>query len=304
MDMPSPAVLTRLRTIALVGAGSGIGGAHPGAALAPAWLRRNGLVDGLAAREILAAWSAIVEIDHRRASDQVSAIAGAAGLLSATVSDSVACGNPFTVIGGDHSCVIGTWSGAARALRARGPLGLIWVDAHLDSHVPETTPSGRYHGMPLATLMGHGHPLLTAIVGNRAAVSPHHVAIVGARSYEPEEVALLDRLGVRVFYMDEVARRGLGPVMEDAARIALDGTVAAGISIDLDALDPDDVPAVSTPEPGGLSAAELIRAMRRFACDPRFIGCDIVEFNPEMRGAEKSARVIEDLLAAFYGRQP
>jgi len=107
-----------------------------------------------------------------------------------------------------------------------------------------------------------------------------------------------------VFYMEEVDARGLGPVMEDAARIALDGTAAVGISVDLDALDPADAPAVSTPEPGGICAADLTRALRRFAGDPRFIGCDIVEFNPEMPGAEKSARVIEDILAAFYGRQP
>jgi len=304
MDMPSPSVLTRSRTIALIGAGSGIGGAHPGAARAPSWLRDRGLTDGLAEREIMAAWSAIVEIDPHRAGDQVTAIANAARLLSGAVSDSVARGEPFAVAGGDHSCVIGTWSGAAKVLRPRGPLGLIWVDAHLDSHVPETTPSGRYHGMPLATLMGHGHPLLTAVVGDTPAVSPAHVSIVGARSYEPEEVALLGRLGVRVFYMDEVEERGFGAVMEEAARIALDGTAALGISIDLDALDPADVPAVSTPEPGGIRAAELIRSLRRFAGDPRFIGCDIVEFNPEMPGAEKSARVIEDILAALYGRQP
>ena len=58
------------------------------------------------------------------------------------------------VIGGDHSCAIGTWSGVASAVRDDGPLGLIWVDAHLDSHTPDTSDSGNIHGMPVAHLLG------------------------------------------------------------------------------------------------------------------------------------------------------
>ena len=60
------------------------------------------------------------------------------------------------VIGGDHSCAIGTWKGVAAGLREQGPIGLIWVDAHMDAHTSQTTPSGALHGMPLACLLGAG----------------------------------------------------------------------------------------------------------------------------------------------------
>jgi arginase family enzyme len=66
--------------------------------------------------------------------------------LAGTTYKLVRSGKRFLVVGGDHSCAIGIWSGASDALRRSGPLGLIWIDAHMDMHVPATTPSGAIHG--------------------------------------------------------------------------------------------------------------------------------------------------------------
>jgi len=97
-----------------------------------------------------------------------------------------------------------------------------------------------------------------------------------------------------------VEERGLAAVMKDASRIAFTGTVAAGISIDLDALDPAEAPAVGSPVPGGLSCDALAAAVAEFAANPRVIGCEVVEFNPALPGAEATARAVEKLLVAFH----
>lgn len=310
MDMPSPCAPNganpRTRTLTLIGAASGIGCAHPTAAEAPAYLRDRGIIGRLGAQGVEARWSEIISVTDEADADAdvAGAIARAGRALAYSVCDAVQKKSSFALIGGDHSCAIGTWSGAANALRGNGPLGLIWVDAHMDSHTPETSPSGRIHGMPLACLLGHGDKTLTSIAHAPPGLKPEHVAIVGVRSYEPEEAELLRRLGVRVFYMGEVEKRGLAAVMDDASHIALTGTAGAGVSIDLDALDPAEVSAVGSPEPGGLAVSGLCAALTRFAEDPRVVGCEIVEFNPTLPGAVKTAMVIEELLVSFQGRRP
>lgn len=100
------------------------------------------------------------------------------------------------VLGGDHSCAIGTWSGVASALQDHGPIGLVWVDAHLDSHTIETTPSGNLHGTPVAHLLGYGNLSLSGIYNLRPKVHPENLVVIGARSFEEEEHELLKKLKV------------------------------------------------------------------------------------------------------------
>lgn len=307
MDMPSPCapsgVLSGTRTLSLIGAATGIGCALTSTSEAPAYLRDRDIVGRLGAQGVDASWSEIIAVKEEAGEDVADVISSAGRSLAYTVCDAVRNNSSFTVLGGDHSCAVGTWSGAANALRKQGPLGLIWVDAHMDGHTPETSPSGMYHGMPLACLLGHGDSALTTIAHAPPSLQPQHVAIVGVRSYEPEEAELLRRLGVRVFFMGEVEKRGLAAVMADAGKIALTGTAGAGISIDLDALDPEEVSAIGSPEPGGFAVSDLCAALPRFAENPRVIGCEIVEFNPTLLGAVKTADIIERLLVSFQGRR-
>ena len=307
MDMPSPCAPSRVRQstrmLSLIGAATGIGCALSATSEAPAYLCDRGIIGRLGAQGVEARWSEIIAVSDEAGADVAGAISRAGRSLAYSVSDAVRNNSSFTVLGGDHSCAIGTWSGAANALRGDGPLGLIWVDAHMDSHTPETSPSGRIHGMPLACLLGHGDSALTAIAHAPPAVLPQHVAIVGVRSYEAEEAEMLRRLGVRVFFMGEIEKRGLAAVMDDASHIAFNGTAGAGISIDLDALGPEEVSAVGSPEPGGLAVSDLCAALTRFTENPRAIGCEIVEFNPTLSGAVKTADIIEELLVSFQGRR-
>ncbi len=118
-----------------------------------------------------------------------------------------------------------------------------------------------------------------------------------------EEEALWQRTGVSVIEMAEIAVRGRSAVMEDATELVQKGTVASGVSADLDALDPTEVSAVGSPEPGGLSVAELSASLTEFAIDPGVVGCEIVEFNPTLGHACQTARAIEQLIVAFQGRR-
>ena len=218
--------------------------------------------------------------------------------IAETVYEVVREGKLFTVLGGDHSCAIGTWSGAYRALRGQGRFGMIWVDAHMDSHTTTTSHSGAIHGMPLAALLGHGDPTLTRIGAAEPKLLPQNVALIGVRSYEPEEAELLESLGVRIFYIEEVQRRGLTACFEEALTIARRNTLAYGVSIDLDAIDPSDAPGVGSPEPNGLRGDELIDALSLVKDSDDLLGLEIVELNPNRDQRDKTAKLASQLLLA------
>lgn len=187
---------------------------------------------------------------------------------------------PF-VLSGDHSSAIGTWQGICRRTRrniAKGvPPGLVWIDAHMDAHTPQTTPSGAVHGMPLAVLLGEGDP---GLVDRAAQLDPSRVVLVGVRSFETAEAQRLGRLGVRVQTMTDIRRDGLVAVLASAIRQASAGGGAWGLSLDLDALDPADAPAVNTPAPGGIKADELIGAFKHIDWPEALAGLELTEYNP------------------------
>ena len=186
----------------------------------------------------------------------------------------------FAVLGGDHSSAIGTWSGVYDAMHHQGDIGLIWIDAHMDSHTPETTESGRIHGMPLAALMGYGYPTLTTILHDTPKIKPENICLIGARSFEQGEAALLQRLNVKIYFMDEVKRRGLTTILPEAVKWVTQKTVCFGISLDLDAIDPSDAPGVNVPTPDGIFASELMQALTDIMANGKLVGMEIAEFNP------------------------
>lgn len=204
----------------------------------------------------------------------------------------------FTLFGGDHACAMGTWSGVAAALA--GPMGLVWIDAHMDSHTPETSETGNIHGMPLAALMGQGHPDLTGLLTASPKIAPEHVCLIGIRSYESGEKALLERLGVRIYYIDEVKQRGFDVVLQEALTRVKRHTVGYGVSLDLDGIEPYDAPAVGLPVSDGIEAADLLRALPLLHQDPSLLGLEVVEFNPYLDKAQKTERLIQQILASVY----
>lgn len=177
--------------------------------------------------------------------------------------------------------------------------GLVWIDAHMDSHTPETSPSGRIHGMPLAALLGQGAPELVGIAGFSPKLRPEHLALVGVRSYERAEADLLERAGVKIFFMEEVRRRGIRTVLDDALNLASSSATGYGISIDLDAFSPMESPGVGSPEPDGLHYLELDRLLKGIANDPRLLAIELAEFNPHRDIQGRTLALIQELLLSM-----
>jgi arginase len=284
------------RQIELIGAAWGLGGADPGCAQAA-----EALIPLVA--ESLARCGARVVLGpvlhpspgERRKEAAVSKLCGA---LASAAAEAMRQARLPCVIGGDHSCAGGTWTGVARMLQ--GELGLIWIDAHMDSHTPGTSHTGRLHGMPLAWLLGQSDDALYGLAAG--VVDPEHVALIGVRSYEPEEKERLDRLGVRVFHIEEVRSRGLDSVAAEALLIATRGTAGFGVSIDLDAVTPEEAPGVGTPVPDGIEGAQLARVLRSYSVRPELLAIELVEYLPRLDPDGRSARVAVDLLVAALCR--
>ncbi len=281
----------------MIGAAWGLGGADPGCAQAP-----EVLAPLLGAR-LRECGAEVIEGPMLRASGserrKQAAVSRLCGLLGSAVADSLRRERLPCVLGGDHSCAGGTWSGVARALKAagRGAPGLIWIDAHMDSHTPGTSHSGRLHGMPLAWLLGEDDDPLYGLASG--VLDPRQVCLVGVRSFEPEEDERLERLGVRVIMVEEVQRRGLSAALEEALAIATRGAASFGVSIDLDVVTPEDAPGVGTPVAGGVGGAALAHALLRIGASPRLAAVELVEYCPRLDAEGRSAAVAVALLVSL-----
>ena len=221
-------------------------------------------------------------------------IAGLCRHLADEVGHALRGGEFPVIIGGDHSVAIGTWSGVARV--AGEPVGLLWIDAHLDSHTPETSYSGAIHGMPLACLLGRGDKRRLNIGLAGVQVSAGHTAVLGARSYEPEELDFLKASGVRIIDSVELAQRGFADCLHEALGIVTAAPAGFGVTLDLDAIDPLLAPGVGSPEPEGLNARDVLEAVSGIAGLPGFRALEIVEYNPDRDRLGITASLISDLV--------
>ena len=202
-------------------------------------------------------------------------------------------------LGGDHSISIGTVSGVARSF---GRTGVIWLDAHADFNLPETSPSGNIHGMPLSVLTGRGHPDLVGIGGEGASVRTEDVVILGLRSVDVKERSLLLEAGVRVYTMKEIDAYGVASVVRRALS-DLSHLERIHLSVDLDAVDPGVAPGVGTPVRGGLTYREAHLVMELINEAGIVNSLDVVEVNPILDDGNGTAELAVELVASLMGRQ-
>jgi arginase len=295
--------------LALIGAAIGCGAPDERCADAPLALRDGGLAEALSAAGLHATWEAVHLAPLRRdGADPLATVGDLARRMAVDTAALTRARRRFVAFGGDHTAAIGIWSGAARGLQTAGVndeppgrFGLIWVDAHMDSHTFATTESRMIHGMPVACLLGQGDPSLTDLAGTQPAVAPENLCLIGTRSFEPGEAALLARLGVRIIPIDEVQRIGFAAALTEARAIASNGTAGYGLSLDIDAFDPAEAPGTGYLEPNGLHADDVAPALRALAADARFVGLEIAEYNPHKDGDGRTARMIERLVKAAAG---
>lgn len=278
-------------SIRIVGVASGLGAQDPGCEKGPWALKHSHWMDRL---DEVVEWSDLI-YPHTGLEPRAR-MADLAARVGEEVARTLAAGDFPVVVGGDHSCAMGTWRGVAQALAGRGPLGLLWIDAHMDSHIPETSTSHAVHGMPLAALLGRGQPAQVVSADKRPVLHPGHVCLLAVRSYEEEEAALLDHLGVRVISQAEVQARGIRPALAEGLVRVTEGTAGSGISLDLDAIDPGEAPGVGSPEPAGLKAHELVAALTPLLADRRLVALEIAEYNPEHDRGQVTLQLIVEVL--------
>ena len=274
-----------------IGVASALGAPSPDCRDGAESLRRMGIEAAIRRTGLDAGWGTSIEAPD---GPRLPALAALLRELAAEVRGSVATGHVPVVLGGDHAIAAGTWRGVGAALG--GAPGLLWIDAHLDAHTPDSSPSHNAHGMPLAALLGVGAPEMTRIAG--PDLDPARVAVIGVRSYEAEEMRFLAARGVQVFGMAEILRRGLAAVMADALAIVGADDSPFGISLDIDALDPQFAPGVTTPSDNGLGVAELATAIGGLIRNRRCLAFEIVEYCPSRDALGLTARAAIELLEA------
>ncbi|MCR9192155.1 MAG: arginase [Gammaproteobacteria bacterium] len=287
------------KTVALIGFASGVAANNPDCALGPWYLYYHPQLLQQLSTPVF--WHAMIKTTSlTHGTDVLPLIEESLIELSQAVFTCVQEKQAFCVIGGDHSSAMGTWSAVAHAYRGDGDIGLIWIDAHMDSHTPETTHSHNMHGMPLAHLLGQGVENLCQILDEHPKLLPQNICLIGIHAYEEEEHEFLKQRGVKIYFMEEVQVRGVDVVLTEACDIVRANTCGFGVSIDLDAINPKDAPGVGYREAGGMNGKALQDALRVMPHKEEILGFEITELNPIRDEKGKTAELLVDLMQAMY----
>ena len=215
-----------------------------------------------------------------------------AAAIRETVGEVLDAGLIPIVLGGDHS--IAEPDIAACAAK-HGPLGLVHFDTHTDTG-KEVFGREISHGTPMYRLVESG------------AVDPKRYVQIGLRGYWPgeEEFAWQAQRGITSFFMHQVRDDGIESVLERA--LAIVGAGPVFLSVDIDVLDPAYAPGTGTPEPGGMTSVELLKAVRVVAERLELVGADLVEVIPTAVGSADitalvAERVVREILTGIATRR-
>jgi len=215
------------------------------------------------------------------------------------VAEICAAGAVPIVLGGDHSIAHPDVGAVAEHLKPAN-LGLIHFDAHADN-VPDLYGVTLSHGTPMRRLVEEG------------SVRGDHIVQIGLRGYwpDPEDFEWARGQGFRWHLMEEISERGMEPVIQDviAAARSWDYTF---LSFDIDVCDPAFAPGTGVPEPGGMTAREALRSVRRLAWEIGLAGMEVVEVSPPYDQSEITAflanRLVLEALSGLalrkLGRRP
>jgi arginase len=211
-------------------------------------------------------------------------------------------GRLVVVLGGDCSILLGALLG----LRRRRRPGLVYLDGHSDFRNPGNSASvGAAAGEGLALVTGRGQPDLTDIDGLAPYVRDADVAVLGV--HEPGDPLLPDvRAAVAaVADVGEMRSAGCGATAGRALAAMGPGVDGIWVHLDADVLDPSVMPAVDSPDPGGLLPAELVETLGVLLGDPRVLGMDVAIYDPDLDEPGDGARLLADIVveaAAAAGR--
>ena len=190
------------------------------------------------------------------------------------------------VLGGDHSISIPVLEGQRERYKDQR-LGLLWVDAHPDL-CDVFTGSRLSHACVLRRALEFG-------------IDPENVCIVGLRSWEDQEIDLIENGGLHIYTAATIAERGIRSVASSVySKLSL--CDAVHISLDIDCLDPAFAPGTGIPDSGGLTSREVITLVKSMQGLP-LVGLDVVEVSPPIDPSEATVfaalKIIMEYIALF-----
>lgn len=197
-------------------------------------------------------------------------------------------------IGGDHGMALGSVHGV---LSQNSESIVIWADAHGDVNTPETSPSGNFHGMPVAFLLGIvKHPQFDWI---RHYLLPERLILIGPRDLDAGEIEIIQRYGIQFFSSADLNRMGGREVLETALhRVDPRGIRPIHLSFDVDLFDKHDVYSTGTKVSDGPNYQEVFTLGKILGETGRLKSMDLVEFNPQI-GQENEVKASTDLILNF-----
>ncbi|MBQ6314147.1 MAG: arginase [Mogibacterium sp.] len=207
------------------------------------------------------------------------------------------------VLGGDHSIAAGSVSAVAKHYEPEGEIGIIWIDAHGDWNNEKSTLSGNMHGMPFSAVCGWGPDSMVDFGQKPHFVSTEHCVQIAGHDFDKAEAARMKEAGMHVFSMTDIDRRGMHDVMQEAIRIAGEGTVGIHLSFDVDAISPEFAPGTGTPVPDGITAREAFLAAEMLADSGKLLSMDLVEVNPILDERNKTAIMASELILLAMGKK-
>lgn len=291
-----------MKTVSIIGAPLDFGAGRRGVDMGPSAIRVASLAAKLTSLGYRVEDLGNVEVEQQESLPEgdpsakyLAHIAQTCARLARRVAKIVADGGFPIVLGGDHSIAAGTVSGIAKKRK----VGVVWIDAHSDINTPATSPSGNVHGMPLAALLGYEPK--TLLTGPK--LNPSKVALVGLRDVDAAERNHIREWGVHAFTMRDVDERGMRSVMEEAIRIATNGTAGFHLSFDMDSIDPAVAPGVGTPVEGGLSYREAHLAMELCSDSGAMLSMEFVEVNPVLDQSNRTALLAVELIMSALGKK-
>jgi agmatinase len=209
--------------------------------------------------------------------------------IEQTVSEVLAAGALPVIIGGDHSI---TEPNVRACAAVHGPLALVHFDTHTDTGV-DVFGATFSHGTVMRRIVEAGQ------------VDPRRYVQIGLRGYWPgeSEFAWQAEQGITSLFMHDVRDRGINEIVRQTIEIA--GAGPAFLTVDIDVLDPAFIPGgTGTPEPGGMTSADLLWAARTVAAELDLVGADLVEVIPTgVASADPAAlvgeRVVREILTGI-----
>jgi arginase len=233
--------------------------------------------------------------------DMVASSENAINALAVILGD----GEMPIILGGDHSIAIPTFSAISSHYRSIGEeIGLIWFDAHADINSPETSPTGNIHGMPLAAILGHGHPDLTGLCGFSPKLNSKYFAHIGVRDIDEGERSQIKKLELadHFFTMSDIDKRGIAPCVWDAIEIASQASGGYAVTFDIDMIDPRFAPGSGTLVRGGATYREAHLALEMIAEHGGMRSFEIVEVNPLLDQSNITVELACELILSALGK--